>query len=127
MCAFANGQVGYLILGADQPTGATEWTVDGVPIEGEPRPAITDAIVDVDGGVPRPDFDIVAVLEAPKGHVVIVEIQPTSTPPCLTNGTVYERLPGKSRWCATHSSSRACTRGATRRSVTLRRVPTEPR
>lgn len=99
VCAFANGhEVGYLILGADQPTGATEWTVDGVPIEGEPRPAITDAIVDVDGGVrPRPDFDIVAVLEAPKGHVVIVEIQPTSTPPCLTNGTVYERLPGKTQ------------------------------
>jgi hypothetical protein len=99
VCAFANGhEVGYLIIGADKPKGATEWTVEGVPIEGEPRPAITDAIVDVDGGVrPRPDFDIVVIREAPKGYVVIVEIKPTSTPPCIANGTVYERLPGKTQ------------------------------
>src|SRR4051812_18396223 len=32
-----------------------------------------------------------------KGSVAVVRVAPISTPPCITNGTVYERLPGKTQ------------------------------
>lgn len=97
VCAFANShEGGYLILGAKrEPDG--RWTLEGAQFPGEPRPWIADVISDLERGVrPRPDFDVVA-WEAPAGHVAIVRITPTPTPPCLANGTVYERLPGKSQ------------------------------
>jgi hypothetical protein len=34
---------------------------------------------------------------AEDGHVAVVRVAPTPTPPCITNGTVYERLPGKTQ------------------------------
>jgi hypothetical protein len=56
---------------------------------------VADVIGDLERGVrPRPDFDV-RVWDAPNGHVAVVRVTPTSTPPCMTNGTVYERLPGK--------------------------------
>jgi hypothetical protein len=30
-------------------------------------------------------------------HLAVVKVEPTSTPPCIANGTVYERLPGKTQ------------------------------
>ena len=71
--------------------------LDGVRFPDEPRPWITDVVSDPERGVrPRPDFDIEA-WEAPKGHVAVVKVSATSTPPCIANGTVYERLPGKTQ------------------------------
>jgi len=101
VCAFANShEGGYLILGAGRASGASvehRWALDGVSFPGEPRPWITDVVVDLERGVrPRPDFDVVA-WETTNGHVAVVRVTPTSTPPSLANGTVYERLPGKSQ------------------------------
>jgi hypothetical protein len=97
VCAFANShEGGYVIVGAnkaaDQP-----WALNGVPFADEPRTWISNVIADPEGGVrPRPDFDVHA-WEAPDGHVAVIRVTPTSTPPCLANGTVYERLPGKTQ------------------------------
>ncbi len=99
VCAFANGhEGGYLILGANKPKGATAWTFDGVEFRGgEPITWISTVVADLNRGVrPRPDFDVTA-WPAEEGHVAVVRINPISTPPCIANGTVYERLPGRSR------------------------------
>ncbi|MET0600924.1 MAG: RNA-binding domain-containing protein [Baekduia sp.] len=100
VCAFANGhEVGYLILGARQIDGEskTTWSLDGLPFPDEPATWTSNVIGDLTAGVrPRPEFDVVA-WEAEAGHVAVVRVQPTATPPCIANGTVYERLPGKSQ------------------------------
>jgi Putative DNA-binding domain len=101
VCAFANGhEVGYLILGADRDSAepdAPKWRVDGVEFPDEPRTWIAEVIGHPEGGVrPRPDFDV-AAWPAANGHVAVVRVTPTSTPPCIANGTVYERLPGKTQ------------------------------
>ncbi len=99
VCAFANGhEVSYLILGADRSKSKPEWSLDGVEFPGgEPGTWIAEIVGDPERGVrPRPDFDVVA-WEAEKGHVAIVRVTPTSTPPCISNETIYERLPGKTQ------------------------------
>jgi hypothetical protein len=101
VAAFANGhEVGYLILGADKAVGENpehKWMLDGVPFPDEPTLWISNVVADRENGVrPRPDFDV-RPWPAPNGHVAVVRITPTSTPPCIANGTVYERLPGKTQ------------------------------
>lgn len=101
VCAFANShEGGYLVLGAERVAregSESVWSIEGVPFPGEPRTWISDVVGNPDRGVrPRPDFDI-QVWKAERGHVAVVRISPTSTPPCIANGTVYERLPGKSQ------------------------------
>lgn len=104
VCAFANShEGGYLILGASRPkpqpldAGGGRWVLDGVPFPDEPRTWVTNVLTDQHRGVrPRPDFDVEA-WGAPNGNVAVVRVWPTSTPPCLANGTVYERLPGKAQ------------------------------
>jgi hypothetical protein len=94
VCGFANShEGGYLILGADKtPDG---WKANGVAFDGEPTTWLSDVIGDPERGVrPRPDFDILA-WPADNGHVAVIRVRSTSTPPCIANGTVYERLPGK--------------------------------
>lgn len=100
VCAFANShEGGYLILGAEKAAGeggGRRWVLDGVQFPDEPPTWITNVVGDLERGVrPRPDFDVKS-WEAPNGHVAVVRVTPTSTPPCLTNGTVYQRQPGKS-------------------------------
>lgn len=99
VCAFANShEGGYLILGARAEGERSErrWVLDGLAFPDEPITWVTNVIADPERGVrPRPDFDV-AAWPAPSGHVAVVQVAPTSTPPCITNGTVYERLPGKS-------------------------------
>jgi len=103
VCGFANShEGGYLILGAEQlPGGAGAdsvaglWKLDGVEFPDEPATWVSNVIGDPEGGVrPVPDFDV-AAWPAPDGHVAVVRVIPTSTPPCMTNGTVYERVPGR--------------------------------
>jgi Putative DNA-binding domain len=101
ICAFANGhEDGYLILGAERGSAdadAPQWRLDGVRFPDEPRTWIAEIVGNPEGGVrPRPDFDV-AAWPAANGHVVVVRVTPTSTPPCIANGTVYERLPGKTQ------------------------------
>jgi predicted HTH transcriptional regulator len=132
VCAFANShEGGYLILGAERAVGddgERRWALDGMPFPDEPRLWLTNVITDLTVGVrPRPDFDV-AVIDAPNGHVAVVAVTPTSTPPGLANGTVYERLPGKTetvrdpqrladlyaRGDAAHSGARAAADQAAR-------------
>jgi hypothetical protein len=102
VCAFANShEGGYLILGAEDASGhesESRWVLDGVQFPGgEPQTWISNVVGDLALGVrPRPDFDV-AAWAAPNGHVAVVRVTATSTPPCLANGTVYERLPGKTQ------------------------------
>jgi hypothetical protein len=104
VCALANShEGGYLILGADRvqrpPHGtdatAAVWALEGVQFPDEPRTWLANLISSAERGVrPMPDFDVMAWV-AVNGHVAVIRILPTSTPPCMTNGTVYERVPGK--------------------------------
>lgn len=97
VCGFANSHDGgYLILGAAKASDG-KWQLRGVGFPDEARTWITDLIVDPDKGVrPRPDFDINS-WSAPNGELVVVRVRPIATPPCMANGTVYERLPGKTQ------------------------------
>ena len=99
VCGFANShEGGFLILGARRATGegaGGRWELSGMPFPDEPLTWLTNVVSDQVGGVrPRPDFDI-AAWPVDGGHVAVVRVQPISTPPCITNGTIYERLPGK--------------------------------
>jgi Putative DNA-binding domain len=101
VCGFANShEGGYLILGAERVSAEQlepKWRLDGVRFPNEPRTWIAEMVDDPERGVrPRPDFDV-AAWQAPAGHVAVVRVAPTSTPPCIANGTVYERLPGKTQ------------------------------
>ena len=88
VCGFANShEGGYLILGADKTDDG--WKANGVAFDGEPTTWLSDVIGDPERGVrPRPDFDIRA-WPADNGHVAVIRIRSTSTPPCIANGTVY--------------------------------------
>lgn len=101
VCAFANShEGGYLILGAVKSDGPDEpagWQLQGVEFPDEPGVWVSALIGDPEKGVrPRPDFDVLA-WGAPGGQVAVVRVEPVSTPPCIANGTVYERLPGRSQ------------------------------
>jgi Putative DNA-binding domain len=97
ICAFANShEGGYLILGAERVSTGSErsWRLDGVAFPDEPMTWITQIVGDPERGVrPLPRFDVAAWPTA-SGHVSVVRVDPISTPPCIANGTVYERLPG---------------------------------
>lgn len=101
ICGFANShEGGYLILGAEcvsREQSEQEWRLTGVRFPDEPRTWVANVVGDPERGVrPRPDFDVVA-WQATGGHVAVVRVTSSSTPPCITNGTVYERLPGKTQ------------------------------
>jgi Schlafen, AlbA_2 len=96
VCGFANSHDGGdLILGAVRSADGT-WSVEGVPFPGgEPPTWVATIVGDAEKGVrPRSAFDVRA-WPAANGHVAVVHVRPTPTPPCIFNGTVYERLPGK--------------------------------
>lgn len=97
ICGFANShEGGYLILGASERGGA--WVCDGVTFR-DPEPAtwIVNLITDQTYGLrPRPDIDFSPAFDTHNGRrVLVVRIAPISTPPCIVNGTVFERLPGQ--------------------------------
>jgi hypothetical protein len=101
VCGFANShEGGYLILGAERVSGDSsepEWRLEGLAFPDEPRTWIAGVIGDPERGVrPRPDFDV-AAWQTENGQVAVVRVASTSTPPCIANGTVYERLPGKTQ------------------------------
>ena len=96
VCGFANSHDGgYLILGVKrQQNGA--WAFDGVGFPNRDAPSdVTDVIAN--GGVtPYPDGLLVRDFPAASGkHIALVYIPRTSTPPCITKGTVFERVAGK--------------------------------
>lgn len=97
VCGFANShEGGYLILGASR-SGTGPWELAGVQFPTEPGTWLTNVVSDPETGVrPRPDFDV-KEWPAANGHVAVLRISPISAPPCITNGTLYERLPGETR------------------------------
>jgi hypothetical protein len=87
--AFGNSHDGgYLILGAEQ---AEAWELTGCEFPTEPQVWVSQTIHD--GIRPVPPFDIRA-FSVGERHVAVVRVQPTSVPPCIVRGTVYERIPG---------------------------------
>lgn len=72
------------------------WAFEGAAFPNGDAPSdVTDVIVN--GGVrPYPDGLLVRDFPVAAGrHVAIIYIPPSSTPPCITKGTVYERVAGK--------------------------------
>jgi hypothetical protein len=93
VCGFANSHDGgYLILGARWAKADLEWSLDGVSFDGEPTLWISDVIQS--GVRPLPRFDVVGWPVDDERHVAVVRADPTPTPPCNANGTVYERVAG---------------------------------
>jgi Putative DNA-binding domain len=95
VCGFANSHDGgYLILGAEGKVDGT-WAFDGAKFpNGDPPSDVSDVIAG--GGVtPYPDGLNVRQFNVAERQVAVVRIPPTPTPPCMTQGTVYERVAGK--------------------------------
>ena len=93
VCGFGNShETGYLILGADYRDGS--WRLDGYEFPDEP-PAWIDSVVRTEVR-PTPFVDVRSwrIANADK-QVAVVQVQPVATPPCITRGTVYERVPGR--------------------------------
>lgn len=87
--AFGNSHDGgYLILGAEQ---CETWELIGCEFPSEPQLWVSQTIHD--GIRPVPTFDVHA-FPLNQRHVAVVRVQPTSVPPCIVRGTVYERVPG---------------------------------
>ncbi|MGH2946076.1 MAG: AlbA family DNA-binding domain-containing protein [Solirubrobacteraceae bacterium] len=106
--AFANSHDGgYLILGAEQVDG--RWQLNGVSFPAEPAVWVSSTVRD--GLRPPPTVDVKS-FPVEGGHVAVVWVPPISDPPCVTRGTVYERLPGSSVPVRTRSAWPTCTAGA---------------
>lgn len=95
VCGFANShEGGYLILGADRPARDQPWKVPGHAFSGEATTWISDVILD--GGVrPLPVWDTRVIRVRADRCLTVTRIDPISTPPCNTHGTVYERVSGE--------------------------------
>ncbi len=97
VCGFANShEGGYLILGASRRDG--RWVCDGVAFpDKEPETWVVNVIADPTYGIkPRPDVDFSRAFATTEGRtLLVVKIAPATTPPCICNGTVFERLPGQ--------------------------------
>jgi hypothetical protein len=93
VCAFANSHDGgYLIVGAEETS--TGFELSGREFDREPHLWVTDAVRD--GVRPWPGVDSRVFAVDGGRHVVVVWTPPMATPPCITRGTVYERVPGAS-------------------------------
>jgi predicted HTH transcriptional regulator len=93
ICGFANGrETAYLILGAEEKEGSG-WTLGGLDLGGDP-PAWVSGVVA--GGLrPPPLVDVRSLSTGNGKHVAIVEVPPIAIPPCISRGTVYERVSGR--------------------------------
>jgi hypothetical protein len=94
VCAFANSHDGgYLILGADEVPGQG-FVLNGLAFPDEPPLWISTV---VRAGVrPWPGVDAQSFAVEEGRHVAVVWTPPLATPPCISRGTVYERIPGAS-------------------------------
>jgi predicted HTH transcriptional regulator len=95
VCGFANSHDGgFLIIGAAQNDDES-WTLDGVEFNDEPPTWVANVIGN--GSVnPYPDgLDTKSWATSDGKHVAVVRVPPTPTPPCNANGTVFERVSGR--------------------------------
>jgi hypothetical protein len=93
VCGFGNSHdISYLILGATYADD--RWSLDGYAFPDEP-PVWIDSVVR-DEVRPTPYFDVRSWrVDESDQHVAVVRVEPVATPPCITRGTVYERVPGR--------------------------------
>jgi predicted HTH transcriptional regulator len=110
VCAFASGRdVAYLLLGAERDGG--RWRLSGVEVPGGDPPAwVSDVIGAALRPVPQVD---VKPLPVDGRHVVVVEVPPVAIPPCISNGTVRERVSGRTIAVKDRCGYRSYTGGAT--------------
>jgi hypothetical protein len=93
ICGFANGnETGYLLLGVVQPPGGG-WEVPGVEFPGDDPPVWLSSVA---GSAirPVPTLDVRVIPVDGKRKLAIVAVPPVATPPCVYQGTVYERVSG---------------------------------
>jgi hypothetical protein len=92
VCGFANGhETAYLILGADRREG--KWLLDGIDFDDDP-PAWVSSVI-ADGLRPVPLIDIASIRLEGRRQLAIVEITPIAIAPCISRGTVFERVSGR--------------------------------
>lgn len=93
VCAFANSHDGgYLIVGAEQtPNG---FDLLGKAFPDEPHVWVSNVVRN--GVRPPPEVKTRAFSVGEDRHVVVVWVPPVATPPCISRGTVFERVPGAS-------------------------------
>jgi hypothetical protein len=92
ICGFANGeQPGYLILGAVETDGG--WELPGAEFPGDDPPVWISEVIRM-GLKPQPLIDVRSLKIAPGRKVAVVEITPVAIPPCVAQGTVFERISG---------------------------------
>src|SRR5258708_5789259 len=97
VCGFANGYAaGSLILGAHDQGGGT-WALDGAEFpNADPPSDVTNLLHGPSGVAPYPEgLDVRAFEVGDRRHVAVVRIPPVPDPPCMTRGTVFERVSGK--------------------------------
>lgn len=96
VCAFGNGnEPGFLILGASRQDG--EWNADGVVLPDEAPVWVGMIVRDDVRPAPAIDTKSWSVGEGGGRVVAVVRVPPCPTPPCITRGTVYERVGGSSQ------------------------------
>jgi hypothetical protein len=90
---FANAIGGSLILGAEQSSKSRAWTLPGfVPPGGEAKTWLSNAIGEL---APSPRYDV-KVLPTTGGSVVaVVAVEAIDVPPCMSGGSVFERVSGQ--------------------------------
>lgn len=92
VCGFANGhETAYLILGAAESEAG--WVLDGLDFGGDP-PAWVSAVI-ADGLRPVPLVDVRPIPLGDGRHLAVVEVPPVAIAPCISRGTVYERVSGR--------------------------------
>ncbi|MGH3040868.1 MAG: AlbA family DNA-binding domain-containing protein [Gaiellaceae bacterium] len=90
--AFANGlETAYLILGAEETVDG--WALSGFEFPDDP-PAWVSAVVH-DNLRPAPRVDVHTLAVGNGRSVAIVEVPPIATPPCVNQGSVFERVSGR--------------------------------
>jgi Putative DNA-binding domain len=94
VCAFANAQGGYLLVGVRREDGA--WVADGVDFRGEEPTTWLGRIIR-NGLRPVPRYDVKSWKLADGREVAVVQVEPVSESPCMTSsGEVFERVSGES-------------------------------
>jgi hypothetical protein len=94
VCAFANTDGGFLIVGASPDNEGRGWRLDPVAFNDEPATWLSNVISNLR---PVPRFDVKS-WEHNGGHVAVVNIDPVAEPPCMTNDAeIFTRVSGESR------------------------------
>jgi hypothetical protein len=95
VCGFANAIGGYLIIGAEREGAG--WRLRGVSFPSDEPGTWISSLVS-SGVTPLPRFDVKAFPRGQDVDGVVVRIEPTSSPPCMTtSGVVYQRVSGQTR------------------------------